>query len=310
MRKAAELPQELRNGSFTAREARALGVAEGRRKAMDLHVPSREIRVPRGTDQELCGRIRPYIALDPLAVVSHLSAAVLHKMPLPIELEREMTLHLSRHRGCSSPRRKGVTGHRLVLGQLDVVDLAGIPVTSLARTWLDLASMSELDLADLVAAGDWLVSQHNRYLYPRMAKMPLSGLKEYIASVRNVKGLSRARHALTLIRIGVDSPPETHLRLILQEAGLPEFIPDQSVLDDTGVPLWVDLGCEEFRTAVEYYGGHHLSAAQQQSDATRSQRTADAGWRQVVLNKADLKLGPAWVVQRVSQVLSRQGWPG
>ena len=70
------------------------------------------------------------------------------------------------------------------------------------------------------------------------------------------------------------------------------------------------LACPEYRLAVEYDGGHHLSAAQQLADALRNERTVDAGWRQLVINKLDVRNGEDWVLVRVRQALRAQGWPG
>lgn len=104
-----------------------------------------------------------------------------------------------------------------------MVQLHGFAVTSPARTWLDLASL--LGLEDLVIAGDFLVCEYNRgFGRPRQPVVSLEALSEYISRKRRVPGLVLARKALPLLRVGVDSPPETRLRLMLQSAGhLPVF---------------------------------------------------------------------------------------
>ena len=48
-------------------------------------------------------------------------------------------------------------------------------------------------------------------------------------------------------------------------------------LDQQGTTLWIDLACPEFRLAVEYDGGHHLTAAQQFADALRNERAGVTG---------------------------------
>jgi len=55
-------------------------------------------------------------------------------------------------------------------------------------------------------------------------------------------------------------------------------------------------------------GAHHLTPEQQALDAYRDQRVAEAGWRQVKINRVDMQRGPEWVVTRVSQALRKQGW--
>ena len=61
---------------------------------------------------------------------------------------------------------------------------------------------------------------------------------------------------------------------------------------------------------MEYDGGHHLTPAQQSADAVRNERTADAGWRQLVINKLDVRNGEDCVLVRVRQALRAQGWSG
>lgn len=217
-------------------------------------------------------------------------------------------LHLSRPRHCSLPRRKGVAGHRLRIREGDLVELDGVVLTSIARTWVDLGTM--LPLNDLIVAGDAIVSEHTRSFAPREAMVPLNELCEFVAKANGIHGVRKARIALELLRVGVDSPPETILRLVLSDAGLPEFIPNFAVVDALGKPVWTDLGCPRLRTCIEYEGLHHLTPEQQALDAYRDQRVSEAGWRQVKINKLDMQRGPDWVTSRVVQALRKQGWAG
>ncbi|EMY33036.1 hypothetical protein D477_017052 [Arthrobacter crystallopoietes BAB-32] len=186
--------------------------------------------------------------------------------------------------------------------------LDGVAVTSLARTWLDLASIFAVE--DLVVIGDFLVSEHRRnFGPPRKAKVPLAELRRYVESKSSLPGLARLRKALALVRVGVDSPPETRLRLMLQRAGLPEFRPNYPLCDDSGYPkVWADLGCPEFRTCVEYEGEHHLTPEQQSSDHDRDFMTLSLQWHQAKINKTDIKRGEGHVVGKVSRMLTLGGW--
>ncbi len=170
----------------------------------------------------------------------------------------------------------------------------GLRVTSMERTWLDLATQLSLD--ELVVAGDQLVSEHQRnFGRRRLPKVPLQELSAYIGGKSATAGLARARRALKLLRVGVDSPPETRLRLILQRWGLPEFVPNTPILDETGDPqIWADLGNALFRICIEYEGAHHLTTAQQGRDHERDYTTAQLGWIQVKINKADMRAGEDW----------------
>ena len=72
---------------------------------------------------------------------------------------------------------------------------------------------------------------------------------------------------------------------------MPVFVPNCRIDSEFGLPVWADLGCHEFKTCIEYDGGHHLTPEQQQYDARRDQRTREADWAQVKLNKLDLRKG-------------------
>ncbi|WP_125613302.1 hypothetical protein [Specibacter cremeus] len=86
-------------------------------------------------------------------------------------MQNASTIHLTRPVSCTAPRRVGVVGHERALRPDEIQLLDGIPVTSLARTWLDLAAM--LSLNDPVAAADHLVSEHRRsFAWPRIARVP------------------------------------------------------------------------------------------------------------------------------------------
>jgi hypothetical protein len=315
MATAKPLPEALAAGPFTIGEARLHGVSPWRAKAADIHVPSRGIRVPAGREQPLLARARPYTRLGTVDTVSFYSPADIHRFKLPGDPVGAGTpasarlLHLTRN-GSAAPRRKGVVGHRPDLAPAEIVILQGVPVISIPRTLLDLAGTGTLSCDDIVVIADDLICEHSRSQYPRSARIPLLELLRYAEQKRSVAGLPLLRSALQLVRAGVDSPPETRLRLLFGRSALPAFEANYVLMDSLGTPLWVDLGCPEYRLAVEYDGAHHLTPAQQQFDALRRERTADAGWRQLVINKVDVRHGEDWVLTRVRLALRAQGWTG
>lgn len=257
---------------------------------------------------ELADRCRPYVELLPGGFLSHGTAAQLHGMPVPRVIQTDSTIHLARTRLLAAPRRKGITGHRLVVTDSELSTVSGLPATSLSRTLLDLSAV--VSVQDLVVAGDWMISEHRRnFGRRRVALLPLPVLRSYLESKKGVPGLQRIRTAVELMRVGVDSPPETRIRLLLSREGLPEFIPDVPVMDETGNPaLWVDLGCTKYRTCIEYDGEHHLKPGQQSRDNHRDLLTHELGWHQVKLNKHDVAQGPLWVVAKVRRALLKGGY--
>ncbi|TDL37404.1 hypothetical protein E2R57_10285 [Arthrobacter nitrophenolicus] len=189
----------------------------------------------------------------------------------------------------------------------DFIDVDGLRLTSVARTWVDLGSI--LPIEDLIVAGDAIVSEHNRtFAEERLPMVSLAELRTFVEGANGIHGVRKAREAVEKLRVGVDSPPETRLRLMLDDAGLPEFVPDCRIDDALGRPVWTDLGCPRFRTCLEYEGLHHLTPEQQAFDAYRDQRVSEAGWRQVKINRFDMERGSEWVVSRVRQALRKQGW--
>ncbi len=258
----------------------------------------------------MADRVRPYTQLGTDVVASHTTAALLHGIPLPGWARRTAQLHLTPADNGPQPRRRGVAGHQASLDQEDRTLVGGVPATALARTWLDLAPWLALD--DLVAAADHLVCEHRHGdRTDREARLPLPELRDYVASARGVRGLAKARTALELVRVGVDSVPETKMRLILARAGLPEFVPDFPVMAESGGDtVWADLGCSKYRVCGEYEGGHHATPKQQAFDRRRDALTAERGWLQVKIFNADMRLGEQWVAGHFIQALSSRGWPG
>ena len=335
MNRLSPLPGEVSGRPFAVSEATAAGVHASRLLAGDLHVPSRGIRVPKACRTDLAALVRSHTRLDAVTFGSLLSAAEIQGIPLPPWAEfrpdgggpvtavvepvpwgkktgphfREpgRFLHLSRAGGGTLRRRKGVAGHRLRIRDGDLVEVDGLRLTSVARTWVDLGSMLPLD--ELVVAGDAIVSEHARsFGPPKVAVVPLAELRRFVDDANGIHGVRRARLALELLRVGVDSPPESKLRLMLEGAGLPVFAPNCRVDDALGRPVWTDLGNVRYRTCIEYEGLHHLAPEQQAMDAYRDQRVADAGWRQVRINRIDMERGSDWVVSRVTHTLRKRGW--
>jgi very-short-patch-repair endonuclease len=312
------LPRELLTSSFSVEEALALGVTPRRLRAADLIRPSRGIRIPELARETLLQRARPYTAMHDSTVLSHFSAAMIHRIPLPAWAQDPSLIDLSRARAAApgskerlgQPRRPEIRGHRLRLKDDEVMMLDGAKVTTPARTWLDLCGSRRLRMDDVIAAGEFLVSEHERTFHPRTAIVPLADLRAFVESRHRVVGLGRGRIALELLAVGVDSPQESYLRQMLERAGLPRFIPNRPIVDPWGGVIWVDVGNLEFRTALEYEGEHHFTEEQMALDAWRDRRTRASGWNQVKITKHDMARGEPYVVKLVVDALRDHGYRG
>jgi very-short-patch-repair endonuclease len=192
----------------------------------------------------------------------------------------------------------------------DEVCLAeGLPCTTPARTWLDLASVLTLD--DLVAAGDSIICAHQRSFEPERPPLALpTALARTVAAHRGARGVATAREALQLLRVGSDSPPETLLRLELVRARLPEPELNVVIRDSLGKDVaWPDLAYRKYRIAIQYDGAHHLSPDQQESDARRDRGTMLAGWIPIIVTSALLEdVGYSGVVSMIRGALLSRGW--
>jgi hypothetical protein len=86
---------------------------------------------------------------------SHSTAAILWGLPVPLDMLREETLHVTATGGAREPRRPGVAGHRS--RDALVVQHLGLPVVSPLRAWAQCAETLAVD--DLVVMGDALLSK-------------------------------------------------------------------------------------------------------------------------------------------------------
>ncbi len=207
--------------------------------------------------------------------------------------------------GCSAAARLLLEWGRMDVDGVDsrvssdpwgVVSLRGMRVTSPLRTFLDLAE--DLDLVDLVVLGDSLV---------RTTSVTPEELVEGAATPGRYR--RHARRAAAMVRAGVDSAPETRLRLLLVLAGLPEPEVNIVIHDEDGVVLRrVDLGYRRQKVGVEYDGRHHAENDEQwAADITRREDFDDWSWRLVTVISPGLWKEPGTTLRRVCHALRQRG---
>ena len=119
-------------------------------------------------------------------------------------------------------------------------------------------------------------------------------MQEVIDRRPKVKGIRMAREILPLLRVGVDSPQESRLRLKIVDAGLPEPAVTQPVFDEQGRYVSTpDLQYKEYKIAMEYEGDHHRSdPVQWGKDIERDDRLRAMGW--IVLKFSDVQMKGGW----------------
>jgi very-short-patch-repair endonuclease len=237
---------------------------------------------------DLAGRCAALLTVCPDgAVVADFAAAQLHGTWLP-ELDDAMPIETILRRDAEEPRahagsRRGeLTGRRRKLRQDEICIVAGVPATTPARTWIDLAE--HLSMPDLIAAGDSVLRSGTS----------LSDLTVMVRRARGRRGVVRARVALPLLNVRSRSRPESHLRYALVSSGLPEprvNLPIHSALGE-----WLaepDLSYEEARLALEYNGADHAKVKQMQRDITRELDVhRRGGWRVEVFGPKEVFVRP------------------
>lgn len=314
MSRPAPLPNGLPT-AFTTRDALAAGVSRERLRRADLRAPRWGVRTT--TDAASLAGLPPWEAaetrhleaaaserlrLGGRACFSHVTAAIVHGMPLRSERLHPATLHVSVRIEAADARRRrtGIVVHP-TLGGGDVLLVRGLPITSALQTWADLSSILGLD--ELIEIGDWLVQRQH----------PLASIDDLrLAVVRHAgrHGVPRLRAALELVRPRTDSLRETQVRLILLRAGLPEPVVNASVRDRVGRHVkWGDLVYERERVLVEYDGGQHRTDERQYAkDADDIERLVLDGWVIVRLRKEHLR-EPDAIAARVHAALQRRRVP-
>lgn len=148
------------------------------------------------------------------AVVSHMSAAVLHG--LPIWRDQLTTVHVIRDRDGGGRTRRYVRVRGLPLAPEDVTVIDGFLVTSLARTVLDLAC--ELSMRRSVSIGDAALrlvatTEPGRNLREELDRT--------VARAARRPGVPAARRAIAFLDPRSESPGESASRVIMHDHGLP-----------------------------------------------------------------------------------------
>lgn len=195
-------------------------------------------------------------------------------------------------------RRDEVTPHRLSPGT-EVVRAGDYGrTTSPAWTALDLAralNRPDSDERRSVAEVDAVL---------RWSPCTRADLLVLLDVVHRLEGLERARRVIQLVRDGVDSPPESELRLIALDAGLPAPVVQHPVRDREGsIVARLDLGWPELRAGAEYDGLDHLDRQQQNVDIRRHNELRDLGWRVLQVNSPMLKGPRAALIGQLQRVV-------
>ena len=139
--------------------------------------------------------------------------------------------------------------------------------------------------------------------------MPLRQLVERVELWRG-RGKRNADRAVSLVRPGAESRPETLVRLAIRQAGLPEPEVNVTISDARGRFIGRgDLVYRQWRVIVEYDGEQHRTDNRQfDRDVGRLDDFAAHGWRVVRIVGRSFFGNPAECMERVRRALLAAGW--
>lgn len=302
------LPPELSGTAFLATDEHARPLGAKRLRASDVDRPYRGVRsvgIDLGTAVGRCRAYAPRLRRG--QVFSHATAALIYRMPLPRALEEVVVLHVSALDDGNRPRGRGIQGHRLRGCDVTVREYRGLLVPDAVSTWCQLASA--LALADLIAVGDFIVS--GRVVPGALREPPLATMEELAEGLRRWVGRRGARRLLAAaehVRCGVDSRPESLLRVLLMRAGLPEPAINVVAFASNGRRLGrPDLSYPSLLIAFEYEGDHHRTDPDTfRYDIFRHELFEAEGWRVFRVTWADLHLDPEGFLRRVRRAITER----
>ncbi len=285
------------HGLFTKAQAKALGLQPGyvdRRVqwgdfvAVD-HGVYRSALTPSSWHQRLLAA-----CLAGPAVGSHRSAGVLWRAPVGVTDPLEVTALRHRRRYADD-----VTWHEsYLLDEQSITEIEGVPVTTAARTVLDLAGVLDANALERVV---------DDVLRRRLATVTsLVALLERLGPMR--RGAT-AMQAVLDARIGAAIPEsdlETQFAQLAREHGLPTPVAQFPVSAPDGRRLRIDFAYPDRRVGIELLGAQfHAGPDQWRADTERLGLLAALGWHMLSFSYDQVMQQAAIVVRAIEMALSR-----
>ncbi|CRZ16375.1 endonuclease domain-containing protein [Mycolicibacterium neworleansense] len=189
----------------------------------------------------------------------------------------------------------GMVVHSWTLSPTEMCTVAGMDLTSPARTAFDLGRSYRCEVA--VPLVDALLNATD---------IKPADVLAVAEAHPGARGVARLRSVLPLLDGGAESPQESRLRLIVVGAGLPT---PETQIEFHELHIRVDMGWREWKVAVEYDGVQHWTDRRQRSwDIDRIALLEEAGWS-VVRVSAEMMSRPHIVIDRVRAKLRAAGCP-
>ncbi len=236
----------------------------------------------------------------PDAVLSHVSAAVAHG--LPVFADQLGRVHVTRDDVPGGKKRRRLHLHAAPLDDSEIVELNGIRGTSLARTVVDLGRTLAFEQA--VMAGDAALNRG----------LTLDQLACCLGLSRGRPGIARARRVVAFLDARSESPGESLSRVALHTVGVPAPTLQHEVFDSSGRLIGRSDFCwEAQRTLGEFDGrvkyGRLLEPGQTSNDVIyrekiREDAMRDEDWQMVRWTYPEIRT-PMVIAKRLFRAFAR-----
>lgn len=229
------------------------------------------------------------------AAISHRAAAVLWRFTGFESGSVELTVPRSRRRA-----ELGII-HRHPLFRADVATVEGIPVTTPARTLIDMASVARREAVE---------EAMDDALRRGLVSIPLLR--------RRMDAIGRpGRPGVAMMRLLLDSRDpaaavpesvfERRLLRTLQRAGLPAPVLQHEIRSGRRLIAVIDFAYPDARLAIEADGYRwHSERVRWDHDRARRNRLTLLGWRIIHITWTDLTSRPAAMIDAVTQALTTE----
>jgi len=222
-------------------------------------------------------------ALGPDAVAAMQSAAVWHQFRwLPAAWSAEGALvHAAVPPGAGRRHRDGLRLHWRTVDPIDRVVVDGVVCMTETRTLVELARDPNLPPLLVVQIIDGAL---------RDQRTTQADMLACLARFPGERGVARARRLVNRARVGVDSPPETTMRLTLEDGGITELDVNIKLFDDDGnLLVRGELGIKRLLIWSEYDGYlSHRERAAFRSERPRHRWLTGRGWHVMRFVDTDL----------------------
>ena len=265
---------EERLGRSRRTLSRSASKGEARRIARGAYVPEETWRDATASERYLARVAAVALTRRSRAVVSHWSAAAMHGLPRIGAWPPN--IHFTVPVSASSGTKNGIVKHALPLIDSDIEEIAGIAVTSLTRTLLDIAAISTFRDAVVVADAALLVDRYGQRP-PMVTREQLEAAWERAQPMR---AHAKTKAVLQFAETRAETPIESVSRVSMRSIGVPRPVLQLAHYDSQGFIGETDFAWPDFRAVGEADGDQKYLDAAFRSGRTPEQVLLDEKHRE------------------------------